>query len=88
MLASGLEGAVSLRVTGSSLLYNDTGPSSGCCLQTGLGSLKSVPLGGGPVSTVIAGLDAPAALDADADHLVWSDWLPRPRSSAFLARVT
>jgi hypothetical protein len=72
-LASGLGGAVSLRVTASGLLYSDTGPSSGCCLQTGLGSLKSVPLGGGPVSTVVAGLDAPAALDADADHLVWSE---------------
>jgi hypothetical protein len=72
-LASGLGAAVTLRVTPTSVLYSDGGPSSGCCLQTGMGSLKSVPLGGGTVSTVIAGLDAPAAFDADANHLVWTE---------------
>jgi len=72
-LASGLGAAVSLHVTASSVLYSDGGPSSGCCLQTGMGSLKSVPLGGGTVSTVVSGLDAPAVLDADADHLVWTE---------------
>jgi hypothetical protein len=80
-LASGLGGAVALRLTASSALWSDGGPTSGCCLQTGMGSVKSVPLGGGTVSTLVAGLDAPAALDADAEHLAWTE-LSRVASAA------
>jgi hypothetical protein len=65
--------AISLAVTATSAYWTDAGTYGGCCIQVGTGTLKSVPLGGGTVTTVFTGLDAPGALATDGLNAVWAE---------------
>jgi hypothetical protein len=77
-LATGIGGptvnaAISLAVTSTSAYWAEAGTVVGCCIQMGTGTLKSVPLGGGTVTTVFTGLDAPGALAIDGANAVWAE---------------
>jgi hypothetical protein len=65
--------AISLAVTATSAYWTEAGTYGGCCIQVGTGTLKSVPLGGGTVTTVFTGLDAPVALAIDGVNAVWAE---------------
>jgi hypothetical protein len=65
--------AISLAVTSTTAYWAEAGTYGGCCIQVGTGTLKSVPLGGGTVTTVFTGLDAPGALAIDGANAVWAE---------------
>jgi hypothetical protein len=65
--------AISLALTATSAYWAEAGTYGGCCIQAGTGTLKSVPLGGGTVTTVFTGLDAPVALAIDGATAVWAE---------------
>jgi hypothetical protein len=64
---------ISLAVTATTAYWAEAGTYGGCCIQAGTGTLKSVPLGGGTVTTVFTGLDAPGALAIDGANAVWAE---------------
>jgi hypothetical protein len=70
---STVNAAISLAVTSTSAYWAEAGTYGGCCIQAGTGTLKSVPLGGGTVTTVFTGLDAPVALATDGTNAVWAE---------------
>jgi hypothetical protein len=65
--------AIPLAVTATIAYWAEAGTYGGCCIQAGTGTLKSVPLGGGMVTTVFTGLDAPVALAIGGTNAVWSE---------------
>ncbi len=65
--------AISLAVTATTAYWSEAGTYGGCCIQAGTGTLKSVPLGGGTVSTLFSGLDAPVALTIDGSNAIWAE---------------
>jgi hypothetical protein len=65
--------SVALRLAPGSVLIADKGPTAGCCAQVGAGRILAVPREGGAPAVVAAGLDAPAALDADAATAVFAE---------------
>ena len=64
---------VSLAINATSAFWTEPGGPVGCCLRIGTGVIKRVALSGGAVSTVLSGLDAPAALAVDALNVVWAE---------------
>ena len=68
-----LRGPLSFAINSDSAYWTDPGSSEGCCHQMGTGRIKTVPLSGGAVSTVISDLDRPIALSADSQTLVWAE---------------
>ena len=68
-----VDAAISLAVTATNAYWVEAGTYGGCCIQAGTGTLKSVPLGGGTVTTVRTGLDAPVALATDGANAIWSE---------------
>lgn len=65
--------AISLAVTATTAYWSEAGTYGGCCIQVGTGTIKSVPLGGGTVSTLFSGLDAPVALTIDGSNAIWAE---------------
>ncbi|HEY2675672.1 MAG TPA: carboxypeptidase-like regulatory domain-containing protein [Steroidobacteraceae bacterium] len=65
--------AISLAVTATTAYWTEAGTYGGCCIQAGTGTLKSVALSGGSVSTLFAGLDAPVALTINGANAVWAE---------------
>jgi hypothetical protein len=56
------------------LYWTERGSIAGCCLVGGSGSVRSIPAGGGLISTVQSGLDAPTGLAVDAaGNVVWTE---------------
>ena len=75
-LATGLglpSGSGGLAVDGASVYWTEPLAPQGCCLRIGAGSIRQVPLTGGTVHTLVAGLDAPGALAVGSGSLVWAD---------------
>jgi Carboxypeptidase regulatory-like domain len=65
--------AISLVVTATTAYWSEAGTYGGCCIQAETGTIKSVPLGGGTVSTLFSGLDAPVALTSDGTNAIWAE---------------
>jgi hypothetical protein len=68
-----VDGLISLAVTTTTAYWTEGGTYRGCCVQASTGTIKSVPLGGGTVSTLFAGLDAPLALTIEDSNAVWAE---------------
>jgi len=79
VLASGLVSAINrqalqrLVVQRGYVYWTEPGAFAGGCLTMGGGSIRRVPLTGGPVATIVGALDAPVALATDGVDLVWTE---------------
>jgi hypothetical protein len=63
----------SLAIAAGRAFWTEPGTFSGCCMMSGSGSIRSVPLSGGSPSLVYGNLDAPTWLTTDGTALVWTE---------------
>jgi hypothetical protein len=56
-----------------SAYWSELGTIAGCCYTGGTGAIKRVPLGGGAVGTVLAGLDLPGSVSVAGANLAWTE---------------
>ena len=73
-LANGLNSPVGLAINSSNAFWSESGALNGCCMQTGAGQIREVPLAGGSVTTLFSGLDAPSALTIDSQNVYWAEF--------------